>query len=140
MKRSDYVLAVMAAAQEPLTPVQVQKLFFILDQKIAPKVGGPHFRFVPYNYGPFDPIVYDELAQLTAQGLVVVDSSGQTRHYGVAPDGVLPGLNTFKAMPADAQDYVRRLVSWIRSVSFKQLVSAVYETWPAMKANSIFRG
>ena len=36
----------------------VQKLLFLLDREAAEIVGGPHFRFVPYNYGPFDKGVY----------------------------------------------------------------------------------
>jgi hypothetical protein len=141
VKRSEYVLAVMAGVHEPLTPVQVQKLFFILDQKIADEVEGPHFRFVPYNYGPFDPAVYHELDGLTERGLAVVDTGAPTRCYALTPGGVFAGLSTFsRFFSPPTQDFVRKLAAWIRSVSFAQLVSAVYEQWPQMRAKSIFRG
>jgi uncharacterized protein len=138
--RSDYVLAVMAAAQGPLTPVQVQKLFFILDKKIASDVSGPHFDFEPYNYGPFDPAVYHELDSLATRGLAFVDSNGSMRQYGLTASGIFAGLSSLQHFPPQAQDFVRKLVDWIRSVSFAQLVSSVYEHWPEMRAKSIFRG
>lgn len=137
MTRTDYVLAVMAAAREELTPVQVQKLFFILDKKAAAQVGGPHFNFQPYNYGPFDAGVYRELDALIEKGLVVMTSTGSSRQYGIAPAG---SVFSSPEMKPETRDYVHKLASWIRSLSFGQLVSAVYKEWPDMQANSIFRG
>jgi hypothetical protein len=43
MIRADLVLAVMSAGRRALhTPVQVQKLFFLIDRNIADQVGGPY--------------------------------------------------------------------------------------------------
>jgi hypothetical protein len=136
--RTDYVLAVMAAAQAPLTPVQVQKTFFILDKKVGQQLGGPHFDFQPYNYGPFDPTVYHELENLAARGLAFVDGPGTSRRYGVTPGGMQVGLNLLARL--DAADYFLKITDFVRSMSFAQLVSAVYAEWPEMKAKSIFRG
>jgi uncharacterized protein YwgA len=138
VNRPDYVLAVMAAAQVPLTPVQVQKLFFILDKKAGPQLGGPHFDFHPYNYGPFDPAVYHELERLSARGLAFVDGPGTQRRYGVSADGMAPGASLLNKL--SMPDYVRKVAEFVRSSSFAQLVSAVYAEWPDMKVNSIFHG
>lgn len=140
MHRSDYVLAVMAGVRVPMTPVQVQKLFFILDQKISALTGGKRFAFTPYNYGPFDPQVYSELDNLIRGGLASVDTSGATRRYYLTARGHSEGSVKFRSMIPAAQAYVRDLADWISKLSFQQLVSAVYAQWPEMKANSIFRG
>jgi hypothetical protein len=56
MDRSSLVLAALAAAggNAAFTPVQVQKLLFLIDREAGRLVGGPHFDFLPYDYGPFD--------------------------------------------------------------------------------------
>jgi hypothetical protein len=130
----------MAAAGGPLTPVQVQKLFFILDRKIALQIGGPHFSFVPYHYGPFDATVYHSLDALAEQGLIATEATGSARRYGISTSGLHTGLAAFGRLPIGVQNYVRALAAWIRSLTFAQLVSAVYDAWPEMKAKSIFRG
>ena len=52
MDRRDYVLATLSAGGEhtSFSPAQVQKLFFLIDREIPQWVGGPHFRFEPYDY------------------------------------------------------------------------------------------
>ena len=58
MTRKEVVLAALAPAKHaPHSPVQVQKLIFLIDRNIPREVGGPHFDFQPYNYGPFDKAV-----------------------------------------------------------------------------------
>lgn len=137
--RTDYVLAVLAAAQgRPLTPVQVQKLYFILDKRIGPLVGGPFFEFSPYHYGPFDANVYREIEGLAAQGLAEV-STGAMRMFRISPQGYQRGLAAFSQLAPSVQDYVRSAVNFVLSKSFAELVSAVYAEWPEMRSNSIFR-
>ena len=71
------------------TPVQVQKLFFLLDMNVARELNGPHFSFEPYHYGPFDANVYRALDQLSAQGFAVVgdDQQFQMRTYRLTAEG-----------------------------------------------------
>lgn len=137
MTRTEYVLAVMAAVRAPLSPVQLQKLFFILDRKAAASVGGPHFQFEPYNYGPFDPAVYTEVETLAAQGAAFINGLGGGRRYGITANGLHEGEAKLKELPA--ADYVRRVGEYVTSMTFAQLVSAVYTEFPEMKAKSIFR-
>lgn len=128
----------MAAAQAPLTPVQVQKLFFILDKKVGERIGGPFFEFKPYNYGPFDPEVYHALENLSERGLAFVDGPGTRRRYGISAEGMGTGTALLNTLPMS--DYVRKVAEYVRSASFAQLVAAVCAAWPEMKVNSIFRG
>ena len=137
IERSSFVLAVMAAAQTPLSPVQVQKLFFILDQKVGGALGGAYFDFRPYNYGPFDASVYHELEALAARSLVFVDGPGTRRRYGVSGEGIALGSRLLASLPV--ADYIRQVAEYVKKASFQQLVEAIYKEWPSMRANSVYR-
>src|SRR3954453_2570368 len=88
--KADIVLAALSpAGGVPHTPVQVQKLLFLVDRNLAPLIGGPKFNFEPYHYGPFDQKVYSTLEELSRQGLVEVTQSshGNWREYRLTPRG-----------------------------------------------------
>jgi hypothetical protein len=141
MDRSEIVLAALAAGGEGamFTPVQVQKLFFIIDRELGPRVDGPHFAFVPYDYGPFDGAVYRELEALRHRGMVHIDAAGSVKHYSLTPEGLAPGGRTLGRLDANVRQYLDRVARWIRSLGFGALVSAIYTKYPEMKANSVFR-
>ena len=72
-KVQDIILAAMATEPDiSFAPVQVQKLFFLIDQDVAGPVGGPFFNFEPYDYGPYDKDVYRQLEMLEVEGLVYI--------------------------------------------------------------------
>ena len=73
MDRRDVVLMMMAPAEQTVhTPVQVQKLAFLIEQMIGNKIGGTGFDFIPWHYGPFDKRVYATLEALEADGMVAI--------------------------------------------------------------------
>ena len=141
MQQNDYVLAILSAGgeQASFSPVQVQKLFFLLDREIPQFVGGPYFDFTPYDFGPFDKEVYGALDGLDLPGLAEKTSDGRYRRYSLTPEGLARGRDQFAAFPEDVQKYISQLATWVRSLSFSQLVSAIYRAYPEMKANSIFQ-
>lgn len=140
MNRRETVLAALAAAGENATfePVQVQKLLFLIDREAAHMVDGPHFAFAPYDYGPFDRVVYEQLEQLTREGLSSI-ASGFYRTYSLTPNGYATGTQLLEAADDETRGYLQRVAQWVRSLSFQQLVSAIYKKYPDMKAKSIFR-
>jgi uncharacterized protein len=132
----------MAPARgQEFTPVQVQKLFFLLDKNVAVEVGGPHFAFEPYHYGPFDVGVYRVLDQLSARGLAVVGDGEQfqMRTYRLTADGQALGDGALSQMAPPVADYVRRASEFVRNTPFATLVSSIYKAYPEMRARSIFR-
>ena len=141
MNRRELVLATLATAGEyaNFLPVQVQKIFFLIDRKASHLVGGPHFRFTPYDYGPFDSNVYDILDELKVEGLVVIDPSGRYRRYYLSNAGFTAGEDVLFRLPEPTKHFLRETVHWVRSLRFDQLVAAIYRDYPDMKVNSIFR-
>lgn len=140
--RSDFVLAALASAGDArFQPVHAQKLFFLLDDRVGPRVGGKYFDFRPYDYGPFDREVYDELNELCSLEEVAVDRDWKgLRTYRVTPEGAKRGRSLLSTMADDVQDSITKYAVWVTGQSFASLVSAIYAAYPAMKVNSVFNG
>ena len=142
MDRTEIILAGLAAGGQgaAFPPAQVQKLFFLLDAEIASYVDGPHFDFVPFDYGPFDRDVYSVLDSASGAGLVAIDRAGRVRTYSLTPAGYARGSAILGAVAEPARTFIARAAKWVLSLPFAQLVSAIYQRYPDMKANSVFRG
>lgn len=137
----DLVLAGLSPANGlPHSPVQVQKLFFLLDRNLPSTLGAPFFSFEPYDYGPFDRAVYDELVALAADGLVEVAPSlgSRWRTYRLTSAGQMQGDEVLSRLEPAARQYIEKANSWVRSLSFTELVSAIYRAFPDMRVNSVF--
>jgi hypothetical protein len=139
VERKEYVLACLSAGEsKSFSPVQVQKLFFLIDRNVPHLVSGPHFSFEPYLYGPFDKAVYSELEALVAVGLIRRVSAGKFSNYVLTDEGAEVGSRFFQELPVAAQHYVRTSVRIVQTLSFRHLVSAIYEAYPDMRKNSVF--
>lgn len=140
MDRHELMTAALAAAGEnaSFTPVQVQKLFFLIDREASHLVDGPHFDFRPYDYGPFDRTVYDELDMLSLSGSVAV-ALGRYRLYSLTAEGFSEGQRLLETLPVPTRRFLCDAAGWVRSLNFQQLVAAIYRRYPDMKVNSIFR-
>jgi hypothetical protein len=91
MQRRDWaLLALAAAAGEELTPVQLQKVLFLVGECQRNKVGGGFYAFRPYNFGPFSADVYSDAEQLEREGLARIDRGAPGRSwslYAITPEG-----------------------------------------------------
>lgn len=140
MDKSDLVLAVFSTSKgSAWTPVQAQKIFFLLDERIPTELEGPVWNFQPYDYGPFDVSVYEVLEGLTEAGHLRVEN-GEVRTFTLDPSGQTKGEAALAGLAEDTQAYVRELSCWVRRQSFRALVAAIYSEFPAMRTRSIFRG
>ena len=143
MTRHEVILAAMATnGAYTYTPVQLQKLLFLLDRRLAPDLGGPHFDFKPYHYGPFDKAVYAELESMEQQGLVEIirEPHLKLRRFRLSPHGENLGRNILTAADLKTVDYMSKLADFVRTASFPSLVSAIYQAYPEMRVNSVFVG
>jgi len=135
------LLAIACAEGAPLTPVQLQKVLFLLGERQKKVVGSGFYHFRPYNYGPFSPDIYRDAETLESEGLVQIDRDAPQRTwalYRATPEGLRWAQELAATIPPVSSDYLRRLVEWARSLSFHQLVSAVYRAYPTQRARSIF--
>lgn len=139
MQRSDVVLAAMATCRRGtlFEPVRIQKLLFLIDREIPDAVDGPHFRFRPYHYGPFDRMVFVTLEELGAAGQVAIDAAGALRTYSLTTDGLARGSELLLRLPADVREYLTKLARWVLSLRFARLLAAIYHEYPDMATESV---
>lgn len=138
MRRSQVILAAMAAAGEGVQfdPVRIQKLVFLIEKETAAFIGGPHFNFQPYLYGPFDQAVFDELGALQRNSQVKIQRS-QRRTYALTSSGQVSGKEVLFGLPRPVRDYFENCAQWVLSLSFGRLLAAIYQKYPDMAVNSV---
>ena len=138
--RTDVLLKIITTAKgDPITPVQLQKIAFLVGQECANYVPDSYYKFVPYDYGPFCIDIYRDAEILEEQGLVSIDynPAGGWKEYRA----------TFRSSDADTSsipeivaDYIETAVNWAMELSFRELVSSIYHHYPEYRENSIFSG
>ncbi|MFM7631049.1 MAG: hypothetical protein ACKO43_04475 [Alphaproteobacteria bacterium] len=122
------------------SPVQVQKLLFLVDKNLPSTAGAPFFNFQPYDYGPFDKDIYLELEKLSKDGLVEIyhDTFLSHRLYALTPQGCKKAQELTEKFDEKNVDYIKKLSEFVRGLSFRDLVSAIYKAYPETKVNSVF--
>jgi uncharacterized phage-associated protein len=139
--RRELVLAALTPAKGAnYSPVQVQKLLFLIDRQMPELVDGPRFQFSAYHYGPFDKVVYQEIEALAGEGLANIYHDGNSRAFSLTAEGQRMGEQLLATLNDNASSFIRRASEFVRRLSFTQLVSAVYKAFPEMRVNSVFRG
>ena len=139
MSNQDWLLLVIKNARAGgLTPVQLQKGLFLLGKGVKKAVD---YHFVPYNYGPFAKEIYSDAEFLQACGLVDIARPIGRRYdcYSITPGGLARAKELEKKIPPDIKEYLKKLVSVVQSLSFDQLLRAIYRKFPAFKVNSVFQ-
>jgi hypothetical protein len=142
MRRGDVLLAILAAGGgRAFTPAQIQKAAFLITTN-APQLvtEGAPFNFTPYDYGPFDVGVYNEAETLTRYGLAHIGNNGRFRVYSATQEGIEHGAALLSKAPESTQAYVRAVADWVLGLDFATLVKSIYEAYPEMRENSIFKG
>lgn len=141
MTKLDLLLIALAAGEKSEhTPVQIQKLMFLVEQNVSNRIGGPFFEFRPYDYGPFDSSIYELLRQLEADGLASasISNRGWKRH-SLTDAGIIKAAELSKNVDAPVMDYIKEVSKFVRTLSFADLVSSIYKAYPEMKVNSVFK-
>ena len=141
-RRQDWLLLALAHRKGlPMTPVQIQKTMFLMSAEAKQHVGGGFYKFIPYNYGPFDSDVYSDLDLLELHGLVASAATSRGwKTYAVTPAGLTASGSIEPAADARAVGYLKQVVDWVCSLSFPALLRAIYAKYPKYKANSVFTG
>ena len=135
------LLAIDEAGTGGLSPVQLQKVLFLIGRNLPSEVGYLYYDFVPYNYGPFDARVYSDAQSFVNSDLVqMVQIPGRNwAYYTVTPAGHdLAEYVRVSEVSARASQYITTVVKWVQSLTFAQLLSAIYKAYPEYKAKSVF--
>jgi|ERR1700741_3861425 uncharacterized protein len=143
LSREEIALVVLALADgRPFTPVQVQKSLFLASDKVASAFrSDSRYDFQPYDYGPFDRQVYLDVEGLERQGLAQVNHQpgSRWRTYAATEHGVAEGRRLAGQLTGEQRDILGTIVNLVRSLSFNDLVSAIYRAYPSMRERSVFQ-
>ena len=141
-KRDWTLLAICAADGQALSPVQLQKVLFLLGQKLPKEVGGDFYSFKPYDYGPFDASIYTDADLLAKDGLVAIQTYPGQRwvEYAATTAGMERAEGLKKLANQAATRYLQEVVKWARGLTFQQLVRAIYAEYPKFAVRSVFKG
>ncbi len=140
MKRTDLLLKIITAANgKRLTPVQLQKVAFLLGEEFREAMPENYYSFRKYDYGPFSAEVYADAEKLERNGLIAIsiNSRGGWREYSTTVDGIEADLD---CVPEAVASFIKETVHWAMQLSFQQLVREVYKRFPQYRENSVFNG
>jgi hypothetical protein len=145
LDKKDWLLLVIAAAKgESVSLVQLQKALFLIGQNVDRQQlrCKSFYDFRPYDYGPFDSGVYRDAERLQEEGgIVITEASPRTyREYLATAAGMEKAGSLKDQLDASTQDFLERVVKWVRSLPFSALLRAIYTAYPEMKVNSVFQG
>jgi hypothetical protein len=143
LSRDQVALVVLSFANGgPFTPVQIQKAMFLASDKAADAFSrNSTYDFQPYDYGPFDRQVYFDIEDLEKRGLAQINQApgSRWRTYAATQEGVAEGRRLTASIDDDDLAVIERIVNLVRSLSFNELVSAIYKAYPPMRARSVFQ-
>jgi uncharacterized protein YwgA len=143
MNPKDWTLLVIAERKgKPLQPVQLQKSLFLLGRNLSllQLQVETFYHFEAYDYGPFCSKIYSDAETLCLEGLVHIDCLPISyRLYSATEEGITATNELVKTLSHETKDFLERVVEWTSSLSFNDLVSAIYLAYPEMKENSIFQ-
>jgi hypothetical protein len=143
LQREQVTLVILSLADgQSFTPVQIQKALFLASDKVPNAfLTFSRYHFQAYDYGPFDRQVYADAEILERNGLVQIDqqTGSRWRTYAASPTGVATGRHLAENLDPDDRTVLKRIVNLVRSLSFNDLVSAIYRAYPDMRARSVFR-
>ena len=142
LRNCDVTLLIIAAEGDTgLTPIQIMKSAFLVGKCGLPDLPSDFYLFSPYNYGPFNPDVYRDVEMLVNMGLVLEtrEAGRNWSKYIVAPSGLQHVEDLKSRVAREFSDYIDEVVSWVKSLTFNQLLQAIYAKYPEMRENSVFQ-
>jgi DNA-binding PadR family transcriptional regulator len=142
-REEEVLLAYLAGGPEELDPIRIMKGMFIFEQESRPEWRAHRhlYEFEPYNWGPFSAEVYRHLDALVRRGLVMARSEeGKNwKYYQVTPIGRRAADEIRRRLDPEAVEYLDAVRRFTLSVSFHELLRAVYRKYPAYAVNSVFQ-
>ncbi len=142
MERKDIVLLVIeSASDEGLSPLQLQKGLFIIGQSNLTGLPSNFYIFRPYNYGPFCEEIYQDTDTLVEEGMVFsIPIAGQSwSKYVITHKGQTRSEEIKKENNVGLVAYINDTVKWVSSLTFSELLRAIYAKYPAYSVNSVFQ-
>ncbi len=96
------------------------------------------YDFQPYDYGPFTREVYDDLEELSRQGLIIEARDGKSYRATAAGCSRIDDLVSHPlGLDPPAVEHLQNLRVELADLSFRQLLKRVYDAHPESAARSV---
>jgi DNA-binding PadR family transcriptional regulator len=142
LEREDWVLLFIGlpGGKFYTDQVRVMKAMFLFSKE-GPASVRNLYDFSPYDYGPFDAMVYRDLDTLEARGLVRASLILGTnrRVFELSTQGQQRVEQLLKGAPKDAVEALRQIKALVTSLGFIQLLKHVYDKYPDYASRSRVR-
>ena len=144
--RSNFMLAAMAVRPySDFGPAQLQKFFFLLDERPLDSsiLKDRYFNFSSYHYGPFDKAVYVQFEELAEEGLAHVYFTGPSntdRRFALTHKGAEKAKNAVKRLSKKTREYIFSISEWVQTTEFYDMLAAIYDEFPESAQDSVVRG
>lgn len=138
LAQEDVLLLLVAGADGPyaIDPVRLMKGAFLVVERGRAEWKSL-FHFEAYDYGPFDPRVYDARDTLIRRGLLDV-IPGRYETYLLTDTGGDRVKELSRAL-GDDFEWLLRIGRYVSTRSFAQLLEEIYSEYPKYREHSRFR-
>jgi len=140
MTKKDWVLLLINfAGEKGLSPLKLQKSVFLLSKNLHEDLSKDFYNFIPYNYGPFSKEIYTDIDILDSEGLIKILEFKDRKwpEYHITSKGVKKSEKLILHLDDKTKKYLEKLVNWVNSLSFLELIHIIYSNYPEYKANSV---
>lgn len=142
LTRQDWLLLALSKSPDGrMSPVQIQKALFLFGQEAGDLLDTKFYSFKPYDYGPFDAAIYDDLRRMKNEGHVGEEwKPGRSwKNYMITKSGEAVALGLDKDGERRLTEFLGRIVGWVKARPFSDLLRSVYAAYPDFAVNSVFR-
>ena len=127
---------------QELDPIRIMKGLFLIAME-APKKWLPRearYKFEPYDWGPYSVDIYSDLDQLIEYKYIktieIPDHSW--KYYSLTSMGIKISKSVAKDMDPRMVKYLQTIREFVDSLSFHELLTAIYRQYPKYAVNSVF--
>ena len=113
------LLAIAAAGEAGLSPIQLQRSLFLLSQKRKTHVGPDFYQFEPGDAWPFSRALYEDLDAFVAVGDVVKEYRTESTRsvFRLAESGRTLAEELQPRLKPEASSYLEEAVAWVTEQS-----------------------
>ena len=73
------------------------------------------------------------------EAIIAQAGNGRWNTYAASDVGADRGSQLLDRLPSQTSQYIKHVSAWVRRLNFSTLVKSIYNAYPEMRANSIFR-
>lgn len=135
------LFALSRAKDGRLSPIQAQKIMFLLGMEAKHYVGDRFYKFTPYLYGPYSSAIASDLEKMRSTGQIVAERPApfQRATYLITVQGLREAEDIGKSVDAKMKGFVQLTVDWVKAQTFSNLLRSIYKKYPAYATQSIFK-